>query len=91
MMYPKILSVKTISETLLLVEFDNAAKRIYDIKPLLEKPMFYPLKKMAFFRNVQVDDGGYAIFWNKDIDLSEYELWMHGKPIENNDYEPTNN
>ncbi len=83
MNYPKILSVKAFNDTFLLVEFDNSAKRIYDIKPLLEKPMFYPLKNFAFFRNVQVDKGGYAVFWNEDIDLSENELWTHGKLIEN--------
>lgn len=83
MSYPKILFAKAIDNYSLLVEFDNSLKKVYDITPLLDKPMFYPLKNSAFFRNVQVDKGGYAVFWNKDIDLSEYELWMHGKLVEN--------
>jgi hypothetical protein len=24
---------------------------------------------------------GYAIVWNEDIDISEYELWIHGTPV----------
>lgn len=83
MNYPKISSAKAIDKHLLLIEFDNSAKKVYDITPLLNKEMFSPLKNSAFFRNVQVDKGGYAVFWNEDIDISEYELWTHGKLIEN--------
>jgi hypothetical protein len=81
--YPKINSAKAIDNHTLLIEFDNSAKKIYDITPLLEKEMFLPLKNSAFFRNVQIEKGGYAVFWNEDIDISEYELWIHGKLIEN--------
>jgi len=83
MRHPKINSAKAIDDHTLLIEFDNFAKKIYDIRPLLEKEMFSPLRNFAFFRNVKVDSGGYAIFWNEDIDLSEYELWTHGKAINN--------
>lgn len=31
--------------------------------------------------NVQVEEGGYAIYWNEDIDISEYELWKNGTPM----------
>jgi len=40
--------------------------------------MFLPLQNPDFFKNVQVETGGYAVFWNEDIDISEYELWIHG-------------
>ena len=80
---PKINSAKAINNHIILVEFENSAKKLYDITPLLEKEMFSPLKNAAFFRNVQVENGGYAIFWNENIDLSEYELWTHGELVEN--------
>jgi hypothetical protein len=83
MNYPKINSAKAIDDRLLLIEFDNSAKKVYDITSLLEKEMFFPLRNSAFFRNVQVDKGGYAVFWNDEIDISEFELWTHGKLIEN--------
>lgn len=83
MNYPKINTAKAISNHILLVEFDNSAKKVYDVTPLFEREMFSLLKNPAFFRNVQVENGGYAVFWNEDIDISEYELWIHGKLIEN--------
>ncbi|CDH46826.1 MAG: DUF2442 domain-containing protein [Candidatus Competibacteraceae bacterium] len=43
--------------------------------------MFADLKNSAFFKNVRVDQGGYAVYWNDEIDISEYELWTHGIPI----------
>jgi len=82
MNYPKINSAKAVTDFTLLIEFDNSEKKIYDITPLLEKEMFSPLKNSIFFRNVQVDKGGYAVFWNEEIDLSEYELWTHGKKVD---------
>lgn len=41
--------------------------------------MFAPLDSRAFFKNVKVEQGGYAISWNEDIDISEYELWSNSK------------
>lgn len=83
MQHSKINSAKVINDHTLLIEFDNSSKKEYDIRPLLVKEMFSPLKNFAFFKNVQVDAGGYAVFWNEDIDLSEYELWTHGKTVGN--------
>ncbi|QXP83277.1 DUF2442 domain-containing protein [Methylococcus sp. Mc7] len=63
------------------VEFYNQQKRKYDVTPLLSKEMFSPLTNLALFSSVRVDEGGYAVVWNGDIDISEYELWIHGQPI----------
>ena len=81
MNYPKIQSVKAIDSHILIIEFNNRQKKKYDITPLLEKEMFAPLKNAVLFKAVQVDQGGYAIFWNSQIDISEYELWTHGQVI----------
>ena len=79
MHYPKIQSAKAINNHVLSIEFSNNEQKCYDIVPLLEKEMFLPLKNPDFFKNVHVETGGYAIFWNDDIDISEYELWINGK------------
>ena len=78
---PTIKTAKAIDDHTLLVEFANNEFKKYDIDPLLSKEMFYPLKNQAFFKNVRVDVGGYAVVWNEDIDISEYELWNHGVPV----------
>jgi len=55
----------------LLVEFTTHEKRRFDVKPLLNKTMFAALKNAAFFKSVKVEQGGYAVSWNDDIDISE--------------------
>ena len=78
MHYPKIHCAKAINYPILSIEFNNGEKKLYDISPLLKKEMFLPLQNPDFFKNVQVEAGGYAVFWNEEIDISEYELWIHG-------------
>ena len=74
MNYPKINNVQTIGERTLRIEFDNQQIRKYDITPLLKRKMFQPLKNPALFKSVQVEQGGHAVSWGKEIDISEYEL-----------------
>lgn len=81
MKYPKVISAKAIDDHTLLVEFNNSQKKKYDVSPLLQKEMFLPLKNPVFFKAVKVEQGGYAVAWNNDIDISEYELWINGQEI----------
>ena len=76
---PRIEQVKPQEGHILLVSFTNGDKKKYDINRLLNKDMFEPLKNQAFFNNVHVEPGGYAVAWNSEIDISEYELWQHGE------------
>ena len=78
---PKIKSAEVIDSHTLMVQFNNDHKKIYDISSLLEKEMFAPLKDISLFKSVKVDQGGYALVWNSDIDISEYELWVHGETM----------
>ena len=81
MIVPKILAANVVSDHTLVIEFDNKQKKKYDLAPLLNKEMFSPLKNSAMFKAVQVEQGGYAVFWNSNIDISEYELWTNGQTI----------
>jgi len=81
MQYPKIKSVSAIGNYTLQVEFDNNQKKKYDVTPLLCREMFSPLKNKALFKAVKVEQGGYAVVWNSEIDISEYELWIHGQAM----------
>lgn len=74
----RIVSAKAIDDRTLIVKFTNLAIKKYDISKLLDNPMFATLRNPGFFRNYTVEPGGYALVWNEDIDLSEYELWQHG-------------
>ena len=79
--YPKVKSVQAIDGRTLVIEFDNKQKKKYDITPLLEREMFSPLRNPVLFNSVQVEQGGYAVVWGKDIDISEHELWRHGQAL----------
>ena len=73
---PKIIAVHPIDNYELIIEFSNHEYRQYDVKPLLEKEMFEPLTNHAFFNTVKIEQGGYAVSWSTDIDISvNIELW----------------
>lgn len=80
MNHPKIDNAKAIDGKTLIIEFDNQQIKKYDITPLLKREMFHPLKMPVLFKTVQVEKGGYAVSWGKEIDISEYELWCNGEP-----------
>ncbi len=82
---PRIGSAKVIKDYGLLVNFRNGDIRLYDVSRLLENPRFARLRNQTFFRNFQVETGGYALVWNEDIDISEYELWHNGICVTDDD------
>ena len=77
--YPKILSVTPIEGYQLQVTFRNHETKVYDCGDVLNQPAFAVLRDPAMFRAVEVDAGGYGVRWNDELDLSEAELWLHGK------------
>lgn len=81
MQCPKIRSAAALDNHILIIEFDNNDKKQYDVSPLLNKKMFAPLKSSELFKAVKVEQGGYAVFWNSEIDISEYELWKQGQAV----------
>ena len=81
MNHPRILSATAVDDRTLVVEFDNRQKKQFDITPLLKRTIFSPLKNPALFKAVKVEPGGYAVAWSSNIDISEYELWRHGKDL----------
>lgn len=74
----RIVSAKAIDDRTLMVKFTNLEFKKYDISKLLDNPMFATLSNPVFFRNFTVEPGGYALVWNDEIDISEYELWQNG-------------
>ena len=79
MNYPKVLSVTANDDYSLFIQFSNNETRRYDVKPLLTNEPFTLLNNIAFFKAVKIEQGGFAVSWNDDIDISEYELWRNGQ------------
>ena len=82
MKYPKIKGVKPQTGKKLVVEFANGVFKLYDCNPLLDSEAFRLLRDEAVFRCARVDDHGYGVIWNDDIDLAESEIWIHGQDSE---------
>ena len=76
--YPKLISAQVLENYVLLIQFTNQEYRKYDVQPLFQLPMFKPLKNIAFFHNFKIEAGGHALVWSDEIDISAYELWIHG-------------
>lgn len=81
-MFHKVTSVSPLQNYQLSIHFNDGTVKIYDIKPLFNKwPIFKILQtNQSAFNSVKVDQGGYGISWNDNIDLSCNELWENGKP-----------
>ena len=75
---PRIQAVRLLEGKRLLVTFVNGVQKVYDCNRIIQLERFQLLRTEAFFRAVRVDEGGYGISWNDEIDLSEYELWHNG-------------
>lgn len=80
-MFHKVNSVSPIQGYRLIVHFWDGATKLYDVSPLFKKwPVFRQIMGEQF-GDVKVDEGGYGISWNDDVDLSCDELWENGKTI----------
>ena len=79
-MFHKVKSVKCLDNYILEIVFENNIIKYYDVSNLFEKwTVFNQLKIInGLFEQVKVDNGGYGIYWNEEIDLSCNELWENG-------------
>ncbi len=79
-MFYKIKMVKPLENYILEIIFQNDIVKHYDVSNLFKKwSVFKQLETdKNLFQQVQVDEGGYGISWNDEIDLSCNELWENG-------------
>lgn len=82
MKFHKVKDVSALADLKLSVQFTNGTTKIYDVAPLMQRfSAFRILKDESLFRDVKVDQGGYGIVWNDDLDLSCDELWENGAEV----------
>ena len=82
MKFHKVKEVSALADLKLSVQFTNGTTKIYDVAPLMRRfSAFKLLKDESLFRSVEVDQGGYGIIWNDDLDLSCDELWENGAEV----------
>jgi hypothetical protein len=78
-MNPYVKSVKPQEDYSLLLTFENGEKRLFDLKPYFEKPVFARLKSANLFKTARVVSG--SVEWQGEIDLSYDTLYLESKPI----------
>ena len=82
-MFHKVKNVAPLNNYVLSVSFVEGVTKLYDVKPLFNKwKIFNDLKSDNLFYDVVVDQGGYGISWNDQIDLSCDELFENGKLVQ---------
>jgi hypothetical protein len=78
-MNPYVKSVKLQKDYHLLLTFESGEKRVFDLKPYLEKPVFRQLKNMALFQTARVVSG--SVEWQGEVDLSYDALYLESKAV----------
>ena len=81
-MNPYVKSVKPQRDYLLSLTFENDEKRIFDVKPYLDKPVFRPLKNITLFNTARVVSG--SVEWHGEVDLSYDTLYLGSRVTREN-------
>lgn len=76
---PKVKTVTATDDFELLLLFNTGEKKKFDVKPLLNIPMYEPLKNIGFFRTVKADN--MCVYWNDAIDICPEDLYEDSTPI----------
>ena len=61
------------------LKFRDGSTRLYDAKPLLDDPMYEPIKNPGFFMQAHVEC--HTVVWNDDIDIAPEYLYEASKVI----------
>ena len=72
-MYLAVTDVKPLSEYKLLLTFENGEKRVFDMKPYLDKGVYKELKDEGKFRSVRVSFD--SIEWCNQADIDPEFLY----------------
>lgn len=82
-MFYRVKSVIPIENFILEVCFENGQRKKYNVGALFDKfEMFRTFESInGLFEQVKVDTGGYAVYWNDELDIGCNELWYNGVEI----------
>ncbi len=74
----KVNGVRPMPDYKLWLRFNTGEAKIFDFKPLLDEPVFSPLKEAEVFRDVYIDFG-VTVWMDGDIDIAPEYLYEHSK------------
>ena len=81
MEFHRLKNITPLPDFMLRAEFLDGSKKIYDVKPLMEKIQVFTMLRYVhgLFGQVKLDIGGYGVVWNDEIDLSCDEIYENGR------------
>lgn len=74
-----VTSVEAKKNYILVLDFIDGKRKVYNALPLLEKPIYEALKDLEFFLSVKVS--GDSIAWSDDIDIAPEHLYECSEEI----------
>ncbi len=80
-MNPRIKDVKPNPDYTLTLVFDNGERKVFDVKPYLDKGIFRELKDLKLFNAVRPFLG--SVEWPHGQDFCPDTLYLDGKPAVN--------
>ena len=78
-MNPYVKSIQFKDDYCLLLTFENGEKRVFDLKPYFDKPVFAKLKNIALFKTARVVSG--SVEWQGEVDLSYDTLYLESRAV----------
>ena len=78
-MYLSVVSVKALQDFKLLLRFENAEERIFDLRPYLTMGRFIELQDPAMFNSVRISLD--TISWSNQLDLDPEFLYDTSVPV----------
>ncbi len=79
-MAPSVKGVTALEGYVVRVLFEDGEVRDADVEPLLDGPVFQPLREREFFEMVAVDEFGDTICWPNGADLDPEVLYGLERP-----------
>jgi len=78
-MNPRIRNVQPNSDHTLTLVFDNGERKVFDVKPYLDKGIFKELKDLKFFNAVRPFLG--SVEWPHGQDFCPDTLYLDARPL----------
>ena len=78
-MNPYVEHVRPLDDYRLEVTFENGERRVFDVKPYLQRGVFVRLQNRAVFQAARVVVG--SVEWPGGLDLSYDTLYLESQPI----------
>ena len=70
----RVVDVEVVGAYTVRVRFDDGEERVIDFRPVLEGPLYGPLRDETLFRQVQIDPEAHTLVWPNGADFDPETL-----------------